>query len=381
MKNSDSDLESDRISVLEKILLTSESEAEKIEAIVQLKGKSDDRAQLAIVRSLNDKSWRVRELAILNVSSSRVSDEILAPNLIKLLDDESPKIREKAIQLLKEIAKEEFLPYFLNKLNDNSDLVRAMAIQAIGDIGHKGIYESLITQFNSESSTLTKRASLQVIAKKRDETTVDFLIEVLQNESEAVEIRSDAALLLAKSGSMKAFILITSLIDSTISIQLKLGLIKSLAAIHEEKTVDFLTELCTGELKEQEFQNSMKVALLNPLDYRFKDLDDSAKVILTTIKILGLYCHKKALPYLLHTLDSVYTLIRLQSAVALFQFNDISINERLLSILRDKNEENQFIEILFEAMYKINKENYTNLGLSTDRMFSRYRKFIDEFFI
>ena len=61
MKHFDNELKSDRISVLEDILLTSESENEKLEAINQLIRKSDDRAQLAILRALKDKSCHVRE--------------------------------------------------------------------------------------------------------------------------------------------------------------------------------------------------------------------------------------------------------------------------------------------------------------------------------
>ena len=382
MKGLDNELKSDRISVLEKILLTSESENEKLEAINQLKRKSDNRAQLAIMKVLNDKSQRVRELAILNVSSSSVPDEIFAPCLIKLLDDESPKIREKAIQLLKEIAKEEFLPYFLNKLKDKSDLVRAIAIQAIGEIGHKGAFESLIKQFHSETSPLTKCSLLQNIARIESEITGNFLITILQNKNEMTEVRSEAALALAKSGSSKAFTSIASVINSDASSYLKLGLIQSLTFIHEEKTVDFLIELSKVEFQKQDFQKSIKIALLNLWDYEFRDLDDSAKIILTVIKTLGILGHKKAIPYLLNKLNSVYNLIRLQTVAALFHFNDVSINERLISILRDKNEDHQFKEIMLPMMYKINKESLLNLGISKDRgTLLIYRKFIDEFFI
>jgi len=67
---------------------------------------------------------------------------------------------------------------------------------------------------------------------------------------------------------------------------------------------------------------------------------------------------------------------------ALYRFNDSSINERLISILRDKNEDRTFKEIMLAMMNKINKERLKNLGLSKDRgTLLIYRKFIDEFFI
>ncbi|MBA7571186.1 hypothetical protein ES708_12944 [subsurface metagenome] len=94
MKHFDNELKSDRISVLEDILLTSESENEKLEAINQLIRKSDDRAQLAILKALEDKSWRVREKAIKNVRPSSIPDEIFTPCLVNLIDDEFPKITE-----------------------------------------------------------------------------------------------------------------------------------------------------------------------------------------------------------------------------------------------------------------------------------------------
>ena len=376
MKRFDNELKSDRISVLEDILLTSESENEKLEAINQLIRKSDDRAQLAILRALKDKSCHVREKAIVNVRPSGIPDEILTPCLVNLIDDEFPKIREKAIQLLKEMAREEFLPYFLNKLNDESDLVRSTAIQALGEIGHRGIFESLIKQFHSETSMLTKRSLLQTIARIGDETTIDFLIEILRNESEMVEVRSEAALALAKSGSSKAFTAITSVLNAEISTNFKIGLIHSLAFIHDERTVDFLIELSKGEFQRE----NVSFPILDLWSYEFKDLKDSAKIILTVIKTLGILGHKKAIPYLLNSLNSVYNLIRLQSVAALFQFNDVSIIERLISILSDKNEDHQFKEMMIAVMNKINKESLTNLGVSMDRV-NLYRKFVNEFFI
>ena len=67
---------------------------------------------------------------------------------------------------------------------------------------------------------------------------------------------------------------------------------------------------------------------------------------------------------------------------ALIHFNDTSINERLIAILRDKNEDRKFKEIMLAVMNKINKERLNNLGLSKDRgTLLIYRKFIDEFFI
>ena len=381
MKEFDINFKSDRISVLEHVLLTSENENEKLEAINQLIRKSDDRAQLAILKALEDSFQRVREKAIQSIKLSSIPDEIFVPSLVKLLDDEFPKIREKAIQLLKEMAKEEFLPYFQNKLNDESDLVRAIAIQAIGKIGHRGGFESLITQFHSETSPLTKRSLLQNIARIGGETTINFLITILRNTNEMTEVRSEAALALAKSGSSKALNSITSVLNSAPSSYLKLRLIQPLAFIHEEKTVDFLIELFTDEFQKRNFQIS-SVKLLDPWNYEFKVLDDSAKIISTVIKTLGILGHKKAIPFLLNTLNSVYNLIRIQSVAALFQFNDVSINERLISIVSDKNEGHRFKEMMLAVMNKINKESLTNLGLSMNSVnISLYRKFIDEFFI
>lgn len=374
-------LKSDRISVLENVLITSENENEKLEAVNQLMKKSDNRAQLAILKALEDKSWRVREKALNSIKPSSIPDETLVKYLVPLINEEFPKIREKVIQLLKEMAKEELLPYFLNRLNDESDLVRSMAIQAIGEIGHKRILESFIKQFHSETSELVKQSLLQAITRIGDETIIDFLIKILGDEHEIVELRSEAALTLAKLNSSKAFTLISSILNATTSINLKVGLIPSLAFIHDEKTVDFLIELSKNEFRNENFQLSKK-KFVNFWDYEFRDLTNSARIILTVIKTLGILSYKKAIPYLLTTLDNVYTLIRLQSVAALFHFNDTSINERLLSILRDKNEDRTFKEIMLAVMNKINTEWVKNLGLSKERVtLFVYRKFIDEFFI
>ena len=381
MKSFDNELKSDRISVLEDILLTSESENEKLEAVNQLKKKGDTRAQLAILKALEDRFWRVRENALNSIKPTSIPDETLVKYLVPLINEEFLKIREKAIQLLKEMAKEELLPYFLNKLNDESDLVRSTAIQAIGEIGCEGILESFIKQFHSETSELVKRSLLQAISRIGDETIIDFLIKILGNEHEIVEIRSEAALTLAKSSSSNAFTLISSILNAATLINFKIGLIHSLAFIYNEKTVDYLIELSKNEFQKENFQLS-KIKFVNLWDYEFRDLTNSAKIILTVIKTLGILGHKKAIPYLLNKLNSVYGLIRLQSVAALYRFNDSSINERLISIVRDKNEDRPFQEIMLTMMDKINKEKLKSLGLSKSRVtLFVHRKFIDEFFI
>lgn len=361
MKNFDDDLKLDRISVLEDILLTSESENEKMEAINLLIRKSDDRAQLAILKALKDKSWRVREKAIKSVRPSRIPDETLASWLINLLDDESPKIREKAIQLLKEMAKEEFLPYFLNKLSDESDLVRSIAIQAMGEIGYKGNIESFVKQFHSETSPLIKCALLQVIARIGDEITIDFLIEILANESEMVEVRSEAALALAKSGSSKAFASITPVLNAKISADLKTGLIQSLTFINEERTVDFLVELSKPEFQRESLLFPRTEDLWALRGFEDRNIQNSARIILVIIRTLGILGNEKAIPFLLNSLNSVYKVVRLQSVAALFLFNNTLVNDRLVSILTDKNEDSRFRMMMLAVMDQTDKEGLLNL--------------------
>lgn len=382
MKEIDINFKSDRISVLERVLQTSENENEKLEAINQLKKKGDNRAQLLILKALEDRSWRVREKALNSIKLTSIPDETLVKYLVPLIDEEFPKVREKVIQLLKEMAKEELLPYFLNELNNESDLVRSTAIQAIGEIGYEKILESFIKQFQSETSELVKRSLLQAISSIGDETTINFLIKVLGNEHEIVELRTEAALTLAKSGSSNAFTLISSVLNTVTSINLKVGLIHSLAFIYNEKTVDFLIELSKNEFQKENFHLSTKRPPVDLWYYEFRELTNSAKIILTVIKTLGILGHKKAIPYLLNKLNSVYNLIRLQSVAALYRFNDSSTNERLVLILKDKNEDRPFQEIMLVMMKKINKEKLKSLGLSKDRgTLFVYRKFIDEFFI
>lgn len=377
MKDFDIDLKSDRISVLEEILLTSENENEKLEVINQLVRKKDDRAQLAILKALKDKSWRVREKSINSVRPSSIPGDTLISYLVNLIDDEFAKIREKAIQLLKEMAKKELLPYFLTKLNDESDLVRSIAIQAIGEIGYKEKFESFITQFHSETSMQIKHSLLEAIARIGDETTIDFLIEVLHNERENVELRSEAALALAKSGSSKAFTSIISILNNEIventeiaesgvitgfisfpPTKLKIGLIQSLAFINEERTVNFLIDLIREFQKESLLFPSIK----NLPNLRgLEQMGDPARIILVIIRVLGLLGNKKVIPILLKSLNSVYDAVRLQSIAALFLFNNDSVNERLLSILTDKNEDSQFKMMMLAIMEQTDEEGLINL--------------------
>ena len=372
MRYSENDLKSDRISVLEHVLLTSEHENEKLEVIKQLARKKDDRAQLAILRALKDKSLRVREKAVNTLDPSRIPDETLIPYLVYLIDDEFSKVREKAMQLLKEMAKKELLPYFLTKINDESDLVRSIAIQAIGDIDYKEQLESFISLFHSETSTQIKHSLLQAISKLGDESISDFLIEVLHNEREKTEVRSEAAMALAKSGSSKAFTSIISILNNEItesevstglisfpSTKLKIGLIQSLAFINEERTVDFLIEYSRNEFQKESlsFPDINKLHLIGGLE----QMVDSARIILVIIRVLGLFENQKVISFLLNSLNSVYDVVRLQSIAALFRFNIDSVNERLLSILTDKNEDSKFKTIMLAIMEQTNEEGLINL--------------------
>lgn len=368
----DIDLKSDRISILEKILLTSENENEKLEAINQLSRKSDNRAQIAILKALKDKSGSVRENAVNNLKPSSIPGETLIPYLLDLIDDEFPQIREKAIQLLKEMAREELLPYFLHKLNDESDLVRSIAIQAIGELDHKVLLESFIKQYQTETSFRIKRSLLQAISKIGEKTTIDFLIKILQNEREATELRYQAALALAKSGSPKAFPSITSVINKDItkismstgfvsfpSSKLRIRLIESLAFINEERTVDFLIELCKLEFESKilSFPTLKDLQFIGGLE----KLSDPARFILVIIRILGRLGNEKAIPFLFNCLNSVYDAVRLQCVAALFLFNNDSVNERLLLILADKSEERQFKMMMIAIMEHTDEEGLINL--------------------
>lgn len=97
MDEFDINLKLERISVLEHILLTSKNENEKLEAINQLMKKSNNRAQLAILKALKDKSWRVREKAINSIKPSNVPSKILISYLVNLIDD---KTRLKTMEIV-----------------------------------------------------------------------------------------------------------------------------------------------------------------------------------------------------------------------------------------------------------------------------------------
>ena len=135
------DIKMDRISVLEKKLLTSENENERLTAVTELKKIGKERARLALLKAYKDKSDRVRTIVIETIENAKdIENDILIPYLVKLLDDERNNIIERSIKTLGKIGNSGTLPYFLKKLIDPDELARAYAAEAIGKIGN--VYKS-----------------------------------------------------------------------------------------------------------------------------------------------------------------------------------------------------------------------------------------------
>jgi len=365
MKDFDINLKLDRVSVLEGVLLNSKHEDERLEAINQLKSIRDIRAQLALAKVLSDSSGKIRESSINSIKISEIPDDVIVPHLRRLINDQNASIRERALQLLKEIGREDFLPLFLDKLSDESDLVRNVAVQAIGEISNDKTLDTLIKQFQANVSPLIKCSILQNLSNFKSEKVKNFLASVLMNENESDEVRAEAALSLAKSTNLEAFPLILKMLNSNPSIQLKIGLIQSLAFINDEKVIEFLIELFEDEYQRKNY----KTLIIPPhrihyMDLHFDDLDDSSKILVSIFKILGDLHNDIAIPFLLKMLNNVYHLIRIFSIAALSQFDDPIIDERFKSILNDQNENPWFKAFMRSLLYIINEKKAKDLGIS-----------------
>ena len=203
-KSDSKEVKMDRISVLEKKLLTSENENERLTAATELKKIGKEKARLALLKAYKDKSDKVRMKVIETIENSKNIETI--PYLLKLLDDESSKIRERSIKTLGKIGNSEILPYFLKKLIDPDEYVRVYAADAIGKFRDiKAVKYLILCLKKPERSLVVIQNIIWALGNIGDNSQLDLLIKWLKIDKESTDIRSEIALALSKIGGEKAF--------------------------------------------------------------------------------------------------------------------------------------------------------------------------------
>ena len=338
-------IETNRTSVLEKKLLKSDNDRERLDSALLLNKIQSKEADLALLKAFQDKSDRVRELVIEKIEGSKnLEKATIIPYLLKLIEDENAKIREKAVRILGNIGNGKIIPYLLKKLIDPYHFVRGYAAEALGKIRDIIAAKYLIQCLKTEITSFVKTNIIWALGNIGDNSHLNILIDFLRDEKEVLEVRSEAALALAKIGGEKAFETLLNTLNSVDwnkysgqSKSFKKFLIMALANFKDNQLTEIYIRLLKDELQNQKYQ-----------------ID--SEVITTIIKSLGIIGDKKAIEILLKTLDDTDEKFRVESAKALIKLNDKDVNRRIFSILFDNAEKTPFKRIIINSLNELKKD-------------------------
>jgi len=345
-KSDSKEIKMDRISVLEKKLLTSENENERLTAATELKKIGKEKARLVLLKAYKDKSDKVRMKVIETIENSKNIETI--PYLLKLLDDESSKIRERSIKTLGKIGNSEILPYFLKKLIDPDEYVRVYAADAIGKFRDiKAVKYLILCLKKPERSLVVIQNIIWALGNIGDNSQLDLLIKWLKIDKESTDIRSEIALALSKIGGEKAFNALLEILNTedwdkylgNAFKAFKKNIIISLANFKNEKLTDSFINML-----EREMQNSRK----SGIDF---------EIITSLIESLGQIGDNKITEILMKTLYDVNEKIRLASVKSLVKLNDNNVNEKLISILVDDAEKTPIKRKIISSLNELNKDD------------------------
>ena len=149
---------------------------------------------------------------------------------------------------------------FKERLADPIVDIRKAAALAIGQAGIRELMPDLIQIMTGETEVNkdVRRAATQGLGEIADETTVDILIQVLNNDDNHVEIRRDASRALGKIGTDTAVDALVeklrALHEAQITRGLRLDAIKALADAKNAKAVPLLELILQDQDAEIHFQ-------------------------------------------------------------------------------------------------------------------------------
>lgn len=358
-KSDSKDIKMDRISVLEKKLLTSENENERLTAATELKKIGKEKARLALLKAYNDKSDRVRMKVIETIENSKdIENDILIPYLIKLLDDEWSQIRERSIKTLGKKGNSEILPHFLKKLIDPDEWVRAYAAQAIGNFGNDKAVKYLVSCLKTEIHLVAAYITWalgqiypRLIKEPLRKKILNLLIAFLQNDKENLDVRSEAAIALGNIGGGEAFKAMLETLNSLATLNSRYfskdkknfykSVIESISYFKDRSLADLLIKILKNELQKGQKESKEE------------------EIILSIIESLGVIGDNKITEILMETLYDINKKIRLASVKSLAKLNDNDVNEKLISMLIDEDDDLYFkSRSILEILIECNQENF-----------------------
>ena len=140
-------------------------------------------AARVLIHALNNLDTKTKT-GVLELIWEFHSEEI-EPHLIKLLNDNSPRIRRLAITRLHGFGGKRAFPYIITALNDKDHTVREKAVRVLGDLQAEQALRPLLEMLNDSDATV-REAAARALGKIKSSKAIDPLIAVLSDESHRV---------------------------------------------------------------------------------------------------------------------------------------------------------------------------------------------------
>lgn len=267
------------------------------EAAISLKRLGDKRALNALIESLKYESWQDEYTVLIAVRENSaealgiIGDKRAVPALIEtLLEDTDEEVRWKAAAALGKLKDDSSIDALINALNDNSWAVRRNATIALGNIGDERGYDPLLNSLTDPDWHVRKYAAI-ALGKIGDERAIKPLVNALKDSDS--DVRWKSVIALGKIGKPAVGELLKAFEND--DWQLRSQIAEVLGKIKDERAVDPLIDS------------------LYSSRYKYQNKYVRGRII----EALGNIGDERAVDPLINALDDQYIYVRIKADEAL----------------------------------------------------------------
>ncbi len=257
-----------------------DEDASKRRSAAEALSEGDERAIYPLIKALRDKNFGVQDAAMRSLMEIKEEStaymvlpllrensflrntaliilkemgHIAVPLLYILLDDKDDDVRKFALDLIHDIKYCSYPDKLVEMLTgDPNANVRAAAAKTIGKLNYKKAAPQLINALTDEEWVCF--SSLEALTDLKDESSVDFIVALLNSNSETIRFAAVEAL--GKIGSPDSIRHLTDLISRSDGFEKKAA-IKGLARIGSIPSAPGVTDALIEMLSDDEWENKL----------------------------------------------------------------------------------------------------------------------------
>jgi HEAT repeat protein len=148
-----------------------------------------------LITACKDKNPHIRRCAVVALGNTYRKQEDIVECLVKMLDDDSWRVRRDTVIALGKICDKTTIPYIIDVLkNDDIWVVRGNAARVLGNMGVQSVIDDLIFALEDEDS-FTRECSAEALGKLKAKNAILPLINLLDDNDECVQIAAISALI------------------------------------------------------------------------------------------------------------------------------------------------------------------------------------------